>query len=645
MSLHVGRAIFALFLGSALLLLPGFALLRLCLARRGPDLISRVALAPGITIAFSVLLFTWSDLFSIKLGPLISWLLLGGSLLVLLFGFRAGRRSNHLPQILSRNFRGMRVEEWFAAAALALMLVIVLIVRFRSTWNWVVPPGYDTAQHTIIVQLLLDHHGLFQSWAPYNEAETFTYHFGFHAITALFAWISGFDASTSVLIMSRLVGVAVAAVLFALVRLWTRRAWGGVFAALFWLLYTRDLYTFDPIGRWPLLCGLVVMGCALVLLSLYLTPFRAKPIGLGLLVSITIGGLALSQYRSVIIFAVLALALFSSRCVSEFVRHRRFGNINLILRRFAAVGLLAFFLAAPRLQSVMHAKTGRYFKHIVLESPRADSIRFDRPLGKGFGIFLPQFGTRRNALISGFALLTLIAVVWRRREALWFIVGWGAVCVVMNPTLLGIDRIGLIEEGHWQLAVQTAFAAVAGLGVGLICEMAGRRRSLVWNSVLLFFVVASSLWEVARPSPMSSVCRYVLPEDLPVLAWIERNVPNEEGLAGRAAFDHDAPLGLDAMTWLPYFTRHRTNQTNLVALMEQAPTSSREKLRDFSRQLYARDMSTSESARWMRGEGFQWFYIGANQPEWGAALAGQIARNPDLELVRAEGAARLYHLR
>ncbi len=205
------------------------------------------------------------------------------------------------------------------AAALIVTLTSLLVVRFHATWGWCVPPGFDTAQHTMIVQLLLDHHGLFKSWAPYNDAETFTYHFGFHAVTALFAWMSGLDAATSVSIMARVLGAAAAAALFALVRLWTRSAWGGVFAVVFWLLYTRDLYPFDYNGRSTLLAGLTVLAGALVLLSSYLCPGPAKKAPLGLLCAVSAGGLVLAQYKSAIIFVILTATLLCSRCVAEFV--------------------------------------------------------------------------------------------------------------------------------------------------------------------------------------------------------------------------------------------------------------------------------------------------------------------------------------
>ncbi len=325
MSVQVSSVILGVLLGWALLLLPGMALLRICVPARVLGPLCRLAIAPGITIALCVLLFTWCDLVSVKFGSVASWSLIFSALFILLFvgkgqrsrlaGWFRGESRRRLKRVLCWKLQRIPVSEWLAAAALCVTFTILLVVRFNATWTWCVPPGVDTPQHTMIVQLLLDHHGLFSSWAPYNDAETFTYHFGFHAIAALFAWVSGLDAATSVLVMARVVGVTAAMALFGLVRLWTRSGWGGVFAVVFWLLYSRSLWTYDALGRWTLLTGLVVSASALFLLSLYLQEDAPRDLRLGLLCAITVGGLVLAQYKSAIIFMVLATALFGSRCV------------------------------------------------------------------------------------------------------------------------------------------------------------------------------------------------------------------------------------------------------------------------------------------------------------------------------------------
>ena len=149
-----------------------------------------------------------------------------------------------------------------------------------------------------------------------TKAQTFTYHFGFHAVTALFAWITGADSAYAVFVMSRAVGLCAAASLFALVRLWTRSDWGGVFAVAMWELYSRHLHFFELPGRWTLLTGLMVLPSALVLFDLFLTEGGRKFWSVGLLTAITIAGLVLAQYKSALIFVVLAASLVCARCVA-----------------------------------------------------------------------------------------------------------------------------------------------------------------------------------------------------------------------------------------------------------------------------------------------------------------------------------------
>src|SRR3954468_16910101 len=85
MSLDAATLILGVVLGLALLLAPGMALLQICLPRSALGFVSRLALAPGITIALCVLLFTWAGIFSVRLGPFTSWLLVLTALFILLF--------------------------------------------------------------------------------------------------------------------------------------------------------------------------------------------------------------------------------------------------------------------------------------------------------------------------------------------------------------------------------------------------------------------------------------------------------------------------------------------------------------------------------------------------------------------------------
>ena len=572
---------------AALLFLPGFSLLRVCAPRL--DLISRIVLAPGVTIALATLLFLWAEVFSLKLGWPIPWIVLGLSLLAFV------QRRPHLPSLH---------RDWLGCVVLAALLLLLLVVRFYSTRDWIVPPGVDSAQHAVIVQLLLDHHGLFQSWAPYGDSDTFTYHFGFHAITALFAWMTGADASFAVLIMARVIGACAVLSVFGLVRLWTQSIWGGVFAVALWETYAQHLYFYDIPGRWPLLAGFTVLSSALVLLASLLSQLDRKTSWpLLLLCALTIAGLVLTQYKTGVIFAVLAVAIVGSQCVRVIVSRepaRRKYFLRILVRAFVVVAL-ALLLSAPKLNAVLHAKAGKNLQRIVLEAPAPNPNAFGAPVLDHAGILRTGFNTPQKIIPSCLALLGAILVLLRRRDALWFLAGWAIVTLAMNPRLIGINRAGVIDEIHWKFAVQIAIAAMGGFAVGFICETFWERRGKSAGIALAFAALALSIWTAASAPALPQSARFVLADDVRLMSWIREHVPPNEKIAARSFFDYGHVQGHDAAIWLPYFARHQTNQTSLAADLEFAP--GREKARQFTRELYARDMSTPESARWMRDAG------------------------------------------
>jgi len=612
------------------LLLPGFALVRFAIAREKLSLLSQLTIAPGVTIALTTLLIVWLRVLHLPIGPIGAWLILLLSFSLLFFGKKQNDEVNW---------------DLWPALTLATLLGILLLVRVNATRDFIVAPGIDSAQHTVIVQLLRDHRGLFQSWAPYDAAETFTYHIGFHAVTAFFAWITGLNSADAVFVMARAVGLCAAGSLFALVRLWTRSNWGGVFAVAMWELYSRHLHFFDLPGRWTLLTGLAVLPSALVLFNVFLSERSRARWVVGSLGALAIAGLVLAQYKSALILVVLAGSLICARCFFALFPkpNQPTKEISRIVSGSFFVVICALLLVTPRLTAVMQARTGQQLKRIVVEGAPMNRAAFGAPQLSAAEIFRTGFNTPQKIAASTLALLAGIVILWRRREAIWFAAGWLILTVLMNPTLIGIDRLGLIDEIHWKAAVQTAIVALAGLAVGMLCEMMTARRVLLWNAGLGFLALALAVFGALRLPPIPASSRFVLPDDLRVLSWIKDHVPPDEKIAARSFFDHGHVQGYDAAVWLPYFARHETNQTSLGADLEIAP--GREHDRQFTRELYQRDLSTPESANWMREQGFPWFFVGAIQPEIDAGLLAQIARNPSLELVRKENAALLYRVR
>jgi|GEM_PF-2976031 len=123
--------IFGALLAIALLVLPGFTLLRLCVPSRELGFISRLTLAPGITTALCVLMFAWGERFGLKFGPITPWLVMTAAALGLLVDRRRGtwRFAN---QISCRRLRRVPIGDWLAGVALVAALGVVLTVVYLS---------------------------------------------------------------------------------------------------------------------------------------------------------------------------------------------------------------------------------------------------------------------------------------------------------------------------------------------------------------------------------------------------------------------------------------------------------------------------------------------------------------------------------
>lgn len=634
-------------LGVGLLIIPGLAVLAAGVGRAEMSWGTRLACAPGVTIAGCVVVFTWARVLDVGLGTWTPWMLLAGAA-AFLWWRRAATWSDWRVK-----FGRLTMEQWFAGAALFLLLGGHLLVRLRVTHGWVVPPGIDSAHHTMIVQLLLEHSGLFDSWEPFDEATSFSYHFGFHAITALLAWLTGIEAHEAVRVMARLVELGVLGGVIALLRIWTRQPWAGVMAVLMLLLFSRHFHWFEVPGRWTLITGLTILPAAVVLVVTLAGHRRFGQVGL--FTAVMAAGLGLSHYKAAITFCCMVAAFVIHHTLMHWCRRPACGLAE--VRRFPAhlvfVALLAAGLGAPRLSSLAESRTSGVIQRAVQPSARpageSPSATRSRPLELVRG----GFETPGKAAASVLALLGAALVLARRGDALWFAGGWGLAALVMNPRLAGIPySLNVLDEMNFGYSVQTGIGVFAGLAAGRVLEKWPPDR-VVPQAGLLSLVLAIFAWNAAAVPPLPAETRFALAEDVRLWRWMRRELPAGSKIAGRVKTRVGVPTGLDSVLWVPYFTRHRTNFTNLAASLEQAPEEARRRMGEVTAGIYERDMSRPESAAWLRASGYRYFYLGADEAQVGPAgknegrdseLGRELERNPSVRLVREEGRARLFEI-
>src|SRR5262249_16475443 len=119
-------------------------------------------------------------------------------------------------------------DAWPAVVALAGLTFLAFAFRLGDVQGLVVPMFGDSLHHTMITTMILDRGRLPSDWQPYVPVSTFTYHFGFHTLSAVLAQLLGLSAAAAVLVM----GQAFNALSVPVAYLLNRRIFGSRLAGL-----------------------------------------------------------------------------------------------------------------------------------------------------------------------------------------------------------------------------------------------------------------------------------------------------------------------------------------------------------------------------------------------------------------------------
>jgi hypothetical protein len=194
--------------------------------------------------------------------------------------------------------------------AFILVLCVLVFSRFYPVRLLDYPMWGDSYQHTVITQLMLDNGGLFSSWQPYADMTSLTYHFGFHSLSAVFAWVTGVIAPQAVLIMGQLLNILAVLGVYLLVVRFSGNRWAGIIALIIAGFASPMPMFYVNWGRYTQLTGQAILPIAiLITLDIF---HRKKLVGKeSILGWIVISGLALTHYVILIFYIIFVIVYFS----------------------------------------------------------------------------------------------------------------------------------------------------------------------------------------------------------------------------------------------------------------------------------------------------------------------------------------------
>lgn len=640
LGLEVLRWLVLLAAAAFLFVLPGWGLLSgLWDGWQEKDWTEKAILSTGLSLALYPLLFIWTSLVGLRLGPLYAWLppLTGGAYLL----WR--KRGIRFPSI---GIKGLFAKVTIADLALFLAVGIVVLTRFWVVRTLAAPLFGDSYQHSMITQLLIDHGGLFQSWAPYAELTSFTYHFGLHANVAVFHWLTNLPAPDALLWMGQILNILAVLALVPLANRLAGNRWAGVFTVFFAGLASSMPMEYTNWGRYTQLAGQVILPVTM-LLAWETFIEKRNDWRSAFVLAILIAGLALTHYR-VLIFAIVFLLV----ALGVLLRHN--GLRTAFWQLFwPGVGALLLFL--PWLLNVVGGTLAAILGNQVTSSPQAATPwQAANAIGE-LTSYLPLWI---------WLLLPLGALwgLWRRNYLAIAVIVWSLLLLLAtNPQWLGLPGQGVITNFALFIAAYSAVGVLLGVSLGWLVEriyktnrvMASRVVRIALGSALIVLVFLSGAIFGRERLQDIDPGRHALAlqPDLRAATWIQQHTPTDALFLVNffTAYSDTLVVGSDGGWWLPLLTGRQITVPPLNYGTEDGPTPDyRLEVLDWHTSLANLGLDHPLAIEMLRARGVTHLYVGqqggaVNNPA--PVLQPEVLRaSPNYEVVYHQDRVWIFRL-
>lgn len=536
----------------AVLLAPGL-LIESLLPRRGDPFV-RLAMAIGYGLAFWPILFLWTSSAGVRWSPgaaratvamlAVAWVI------VMVKRRRAAFRFRNVPWTL-------------LTGALFALAIATRIAQIRGV---VLPLWVDSVHHTMIARLLIDQGTLPASYAPFIAGSSFYYHWGFHAVVAFVAWVTGMTAPIDVARLLLLFGQLLNALTFVAMYAAGRTLFGTRRAALLTAVFATLVSYFPAYyvswGRYTHLTGLLLLPpVGIALARAGRRPNAANGAALALLSA----GLILIHVRIAFFAATFAAVLAIAMVIAKRARG---------IAAWAAAAIAALLLVSPWLVRLTRNENVRR----IVAPAAAEKAQWETSNGvQDDLLWAPNNVPLLIAATGGMFAFThatpiplgwrLAAIAWwialivalRRRTSriaapLLLVVGWTALtALLVNAARFGLPPIRAVPNSA---AIITLFVPLSLAAGGLVAWFAARLTprhaslAVAVAAVAIGLAGASTMWTVINPRTLLA-----READLRALAWIRDRMPRDAKFAvGVQPWMAGSFVGIDGGYWIPVLT-------------------------------------------------------------------------------------------
>jgi len=409
----------------------------------------------------------------------------------------------------------------------------------------------------MIAQLIADQGIVPNSYEPYVPVNNFTYHFGFHAITAWFHWLTSYPIPRSVVLVGQIINAFVVPTTYLFTwRLFRSRS-AGLIAALIVGLFSHMPALFVNWGRYTQLSAQILLP-VLMVLTIETFNLHIKRVNAWLLVGIVAAGLFLVHIRIYIFYVMFAGLFFLGKLIRGW---RKSDQIKRLLMASITIGITMFIIDAPwiwRLYNGFGTKVIEEVANGYQAQKHASYLAFR---------FQDMFS---NGMHPGWYLMAALGGIWgiiKKEPYVWLLLTW----VMSLFMAANLHVIGITPLFSNTIVIICLYLPIATLASYFISQLIAQLRpqltryypqtspGLQLVAIIMLVVIGSAgiKYITGLIAPQNS---FVQSADLKAMQWIEYNVPQENSIfyIDMHFWTPELVHGLDGGYWIPLLTQRQT---------------------------------------------------------------------------------------
>jgi hypothetical protein len=606
---------------AALFLAPGFLLLQFWpSARRRLDGWEQMALSLGLSLSILPFLLLWVTQLGGAMSAGMARLLFGGAGIAA--AVAAGTRLRRSVTLHAPRFT-------LHAFLLALVLIVGLVARMLAVRDLALPAWVDSVHHTVVARIIAESGRVPTSYEPYVAVRDATYHYGFQASVAAFAWLSGKALPQAMLLVGQVFNLAAALQVYLLARWLTRRRQAAFFAALIVALLSTMPAHYVSWGRYTQLSGLLILPVASIIT---IEAARRRDKRTAALAVLALAGLILTHYRVLAFYVCFVAAWWLVRLA----RRPRAWRIR--PRELGWYAAMVFLALASLMPWVLGIAADLWLRAFVQWGGGESAAHWDftwRYVSSGFDRYTLTLG----------AIGAVVSLAGRRYFSAVLLLWMGFLFVVTNPSLLGLPGEGLTNNVAMLITWFMPLAIWCGfLGDELLKSWLAALKGM-WRALCrpLATVTLATLSVVGVRRQITIVNPngvLAIQADQEALAWIENHTPpHSRFLINAQPWQGPVYAGADGGYWIAPLTRRPT--TTPPALYPLGDSADVLHVEGLNQQVEALASDAMGLSALLQEEDVDYVYLGA--------LGGPLDPNvleadPGFRLIYGGGRTRVFEV-